>query len=94
MADHVTIGDGAIVGAQSGVPGDVDAGARLLGSPARPARQARRILATGDSRTTDGNYLGRVVVGMSNDAFSTRQQEILLKATALALTALDYLGPL
>ncbi|MHC5350048.1 ATP-binding protein [Metapseudomonas furukawaii] len=53
-----------------------------------PDLQARRILATGDSRTTDGNYLGRVVVGMSNDAFSTRQQEILLKATALALTAL------
>ncbi|MDM8349880.1 response regulator [Pseudomonas sp. sp1636] len=33
-------------------------------------------------------YLGRVVVGMSNDAFNTRQQEILLKAAALALLAL------
>ncbi|WP_165665891.1 ATP-binding protein [Metapseudomonas otitidis] len=33
-------------------------------------------------------YLGRVVVGMSNDAFSSRQQEILLKATLLALFAL------
>ena len=33
-------------------------------------------------------YLGRVVVGMSNDAFSSRQQEILLKATVLALFAL------
>ncbi|WP_172146263.1 MULTISPECIES: response regulator [Pseudomonas] len=32
--------------------------------------------------------LGRVVVGMSNDAFSTRQQEILLKAAVLALLAL------
>ncbi|WP_079202406.1 response regulator [Pseudomonas sp. CC6-YY-74] len=32
--------------------------------------------------------LGRVVVGMSNDAFNTRQQEILLKAAALALLAL------
>ncbi|MNF38278.1 Autoinducer 2 sensor kinase/phosphatase LuxQ [compost metagenome] len=33
-------------------------------------------------------YLGHVVVGMSNDAFNTRQQEILLKAAALALLAL------
>ncbi|AYC35098.1 response regulator [Pseudomonas cavernae] len=34
------------------------------------------------------DYLGRVVVGMSNDAFSSRQQEILLKATVLAVLAL------
>lgn len=33
-------------------------------------------------------YLGRVVVGMSNDAFNTRQQEILLKVAALVLFAL------
>ncbi|UVE19272.1 response regulator [Pseudomonas sp. LS44] len=34
------------------------------------------------------NYLGRVVVGMSNDAFSSRQQEILLKAMVLVVLAL------
>lgn len=50
--------------------------------------QARRTLARNDSRSDDGNYLGRVVVGMSNDAFSSRQQEILFKATVLALIAL------
>lgn len=33
-------------------------------------------------------HLGLVVVGMSNDAFNARQQEILLKATLLALFAL------
>nr|WP_249186958.1 ATP-binding protein [Pseudomonas sp. KB-10] len=33
-------------------------------------------------------YLGRVVVGMSNDTFNTRQQEILLKAGVLSLFAL------
>ncbi|MGG2397044.1 ATP-binding protein [Pseudomonas sp. SH1-B] len=33
-------------------------------------------------------YLGRVVVGMSNDTFNTRQQEILLKAAVLSLFAL------
>ena len=37
---------------------------------------------------TDSEYLGRVVVGMSDEAFSSRQQAILLKATILALGAL------
>src|SRR5476651_273824 len=36
------------------------------------------------------DYLGRVIVGMSNDAFSQRQQEILLKAGILALFALVF----
>ncbi|WP_426142747.1 response regulator [Pseudomonas sp. DWP3-1-2] len=36
------------------------------------------------------DYLGRVLVGMSNDAFSQRQQEILLKAGVLALFALLF----
>ncbi|MGB4074779.1 ATP-binding protein [Pseudomonas sp.] len=39
-------------------------------------------------QTLAGDYLGYVVVGMSNDAFNTRQQEILFKATLLALFAL------
>jgi len=36
------------------------------------------------------DYLGRVIVGMSSDAFSERQQEILLKAAILALFALLF----
>jgi signal transduction histidine kinase/ActR/RegA family two-component response regulator len=36
------------------------------------------------------DYLGRVLVGMSNDAFSQRQQEILLKAAILAMVALLF----
>jgi signal transduction histidine kinase/CheY-like chemotaxis protein len=36
------------------------------------------------------DYLGRVLVGMSNDAFSQRQQEILFKAGILALFALLF----
>ncbi|MDB6051754.1 MAG: hybrid sensor histidine kinase/response regulator [Pseudomonas sp.] len=39
-------------------------------------------------RTND--YIGRVLVGMSNDAFSQRQQEILFKAVILALFALLF----
>ncbi|MBV6752134.1 response regulator [Pseudomonas chlororaphis] len=40
--------------------------------------------------TPSEDYLGRVIVGMSNDAFSQRQQEILLKAGVLALFALLF----
>ena len=36
------------------------------------------------------DYLGRVIVGLSNDAFSQRQQEILFKAGVLALFALLF----
>jgi signal transduction histidine kinase/ActR/RegA family two-component response regulator len=36
------------------------------------------------------DYLGRVIVGMSNDAFSQRQQEIVIKAAILALFALIF----
>jgi len=39
---------------------------------------------------SSGDYLGRVIVGMSNDAFSQRQQEILFKAGILALFALLF----
>jgi len=44
VADHVTIGDGALVGARSGVAADVAAGEKLLGTPARPILQAKRIM--------------------------------------------------
>ncbi|EJN18451.1 ATP-binding protein, partial [Pseudomonas sp. GM80] len=47
-----------------------------------------------DGKVTSGaaneDYLGRVIVGLSNDAFSQRQQEILLKAGILALFALLF----
>ena len=36
------------------------------------------------------DYLGRVLVGMSGEAFSSRQQAILLKAVILALFALGF----
>ncbi|MDF9757811.1 signal transduction histidine kinase/ActR/RegA family two-component response regulator [Pseudomonas sp. TE6288] len=36
------------------------------------------------------DYLGRVIVGMSDDAFSQRQQEIVIKAAILALFALLF----
>ncbi|MCU7251516.1 ATP-binding protein [Pseudomonas koreensis] len=47
-----------------------------------------------DGKSANGapgeDYLGRVIVGLSNDAFSQRQQEILFKAGVLALFALLF----
>lgn len=44
VADHISVGDKAVIGAQSGVPQDVPAGGRVLGSPARPDKDAWRIM--------------------------------------------------
>jgi UDP-3-O-[3-hydroxymyristoyl] glucosamine N-acyltransferase len=48
VADHVHIGDRALIGAQSGVPSDVPAGVRVLGAPARPEGEQKRILLSLD----------------------------------------------
>ena len=48
------------------------------------------LLSNGRTPVPPEDYLGRVLVGMSSDAFSTRQQEILLKAMILALFALGF----
>ena len=42
IAGHLNIGEGANIGAQSGVMKNLPAGARVLGSPAVPARQFMR----------------------------------------------------
>jgi UDP-3-O-[3-hydroxymyristoyl] glucosamine N-acyltransferase len=44
LADHATIGDGVLLGAQSGVHGDIAAGEKLLGSPALPLTESKRII--------------------------------------------------
>jgi UDP-3-O-[3-hydroxymyristoyl] glucosamine N-acyltransferase len=44
VADHVTLGDGVVVGAQAGVPSDLETAGVYLGSPARPAMEAKRIM--------------------------------------------------
>jgi UDP-3-O-[3-hydroxymyristoyl] glucosamine N-acyltransferase len=48
IADHVHIHDRAIVGARSGLFRDVPAGERMLGTPARPEREEKRILLSLD----------------------------------------------
>jgi UDP-3-O-[3-hydroxymyristoyl] glucosamine N-acyltransferase len=44
VRDHVHIGDGALIGARAGVARDVAAGERMLGAPATPEREQKRIL--------------------------------------------------
>ncbi len=44
VADHVHIDDQAVIGARSGVVRDVPAGERMLGAPARPESEEKRIL--------------------------------------------------
>ena len=39
LADHVNVGSGAMLGAQSGYMSDIPPGTRWLGSPAVPARE-------------------------------------------------------
>lgn len=46
IVDHVRIGDRAMIGAQAGVTKEVPAGLRVLGSPATPEREQKRILMT------------------------------------------------
>jgi UDP-3-O-[3-hydroxymyristoyl] glucosamine N-acyltransferase len=45
IAGHVSIGSGAQLGARAGVHTDVPAGARWIGAPAKPFREAARELA-------------------------------------------------
>jgi UDP-3-O-[3-hydroxymyristoyl] glucosamine N-acyltransferase len=44
VVDHVHIGDGVVVGGKAGVTKDVAAGERLLGSPATPEREQKRVM--------------------------------------------------
>ena len=44
IRDHVHIGTGAVIGARAGVAKDVPDGQRMLGAPATPEREQKRIL--------------------------------------------------
>ncbi len=48
IADHLHIADGTQIGARAGVHKDSAPGERLLGTPARPEREAKRILLSLD----------------------------------------------
>jgi len=61
IADHVHIGAGAVIGAQAGVTKDVPAGQRVLGCPAMPERDQKRILVTLEKLPEMRKELRRIV---------------------------------
>ncbi|NAT17425.1 hybrid sensor histidine kinase/response regulator [Pseudomonas syringae pv. actinidifoliorum] len=65
----------------------------IFQAPIRHQRTAAHTAPAARRETQDAaspDYLGRVLVGMSSEAFNRRQQEILLKAGILALCALLF----
>ena len=48
LADHIHVGAGAIIGAKAGVTKDVAAGSRMLGAPATPEREQKRVIISLD----------------------------------------------
>jgi UDP-3-O-[3-hydroxymyristoyl] glucosamine N-acyltransferase len=46
VADHIHVGDRAVIGAKAGVTKDVPPGLRMLGAPATPEREQKRVLMT------------------------------------------------
>jgi UDP-3-O-[3-hydroxymyristoyl] glucosamine N-acyltransferase len=48
VADHIHIGAGTMIGAKAGVTKDVPPGQRMLGAPATPEREQKRILISLD----------------------------------------------
>ncbi|ROM62523.1 hybrid sensor histidine kinase/response regulator [Pseudomonas brassicacearum] len=79
---------------QSAATHDLPQQVEVFQAPVRLQRIAlNNDFLQGDSASTEApgeDYLGRVIVGMSSDAFSQRQQEILFKAAILALFALLF----
>ena len=48
VADHIHVGTGTIVGAKAGVTKDVPPGQRMLGAPATPEREQKRVIISLD----------------------------------------------
>ncbi|MEX6679278.1 response regulator [Pseudomonas sp. W2Oct36] len=57
---------------------------------AQPIEDANKAVSDNAISVPVEGYLGRVLVGMSSDAFNQREQEILLKAGVLAMFALLF----
>jgi UDP-3-O-[3-hydroxymyristoyl] glucosamine N-acyltransferase len=60
ITDHVHIGAGATIGARAGVTKEVPAGQRMLGAPATPEREQKRILMSLQRLPELGKELRRI----------------------------------
>lgn len=70
IVDHAHIGAGAIIGAKAGVTKDVPAGQRMLGAPATPEREAKRVLMSLEKLPEIRRDLKRIKqhLGLQDDA--------------------------
>jgi UDP-3-O-[3-hydroxymyristoyl] glucosamine N-acyltransferase len=69
VTDHVHIGDRALIGAKAGVTKDVPPGQRMLGAPATPEREQKRILMSLEKLPELRKNLRRVLqhLGLDDD---------------------------
>jgi UDP-3-O-[3-hydroxymyristoyl] glucosamine N-acyltransferase len=74
VADHIHLGDRAVIGARAGVTKDVPAGQRMLGAPATPEREQKRIMMTLEKLPELRRDLRRVMqhLGLDEDDKVTR----------------------
>jgi UDP-3-O-[3-hydroxymyristoyl] glucosamine N-acyltransferase len=70
VSDHVHIGNGTVIGARSGVARDVPAGQVLLGAPAMPEKETKRIVLSMEKLPDMRRDLRRIKqhLGMKDDA--------------------------
>jgi UDP-3-O-[3-hydroxymyristoyl] glucosamine N-acyltransferase len=70
IVDHIHIGARAMIGAKAGVIKDVPEGLRMLGAPARPERDQKRILMSLDHLPTMRRDLQRIKqhLGLADEA--------------------------
>jgi UDP-3-O-[3-hydroxymyristoyl] glucosamine N-acyltransferase len=70
IVGHVHIGDRAMIGAQAGVTKDVPAGQQMLGSPATPVREQKRVLVSLEKLPEIRRDLRRIKqhLGLQDDA--------------------------
>jgi UDP-3-O-[3-hydroxymyristoyl] glucosamine N-acyltransferase len=74
VADHIHLGDRAVIGARAGVTKDVPAGQRMLGAPATPEREQKRIMMSLEKLPELRRGLRRVMqhLGLDEDDKVTR----------------------
>ncbi len=74
IVGHIHIGDRAVIGGQTGVTKNVPAGQRMLGCPARPERDQKRILTSLDKLPEIRKEIRRIKqhLGLTDDGGGSR----------------------
>jgi UDP-3-O-[3-hydroxymyristoyl] glucosamine N-acyltransferase len=77
IVDHVHIGDRSQIGAKAGVTKDVPPGLRMLGAPATPEREQKRILMSMERLPEIRKDMQRIkqALGINDDGQQTGLQQ-------------------